>query len=96
MDRKNEEELKTIKIMMGIYCQDKHGGKKLCGACAELLAYADKRLGLCPQHPKPSCKNCPTHCYLPEKRELMRVIMKYAGPCMPLRHPLLTLKHYLK
>lgn len=96
MDGKNEEELKTIEIMMGIYCQDKHGGKKLCGACAELLAYAEKRLSLCPHHPKPSCKNCPTHCYLPEKRERMREVMKYAGPRMPLRHPLLTLRHYFK
>lgn len=94
VDRKNEEELKTIGIMMGIYCHDKHGGKKLCGDCAELLAYAEKRLNLCPHHPKPACKNCPTHCYLPEKRERMREVMKYAGPRMPLRHPLLTLKHY--
>ncbi len=91
-----EEELKTIELMVGLYCLDKHGGKKLCADCAGLLAYAEKRLGLCPHQPKPACKNCPTHCYLPEKRELMREVMRYAGPRMPLRHPLLTLKHYFR
>lgn len=94
VEKKNEEELKTIGIMMGIYCRDKHGGKPLCADCAELLAYAEKRLSLCPHHPKPACKDCPTHCYLPEQRERMREVMKYSGPRMPLRHPLLTLKHY--
>jgi len=26
----------------------------------------------------------------------MREIMRYSGPRLPLRHPLLALKHYLK
>lgn len=89
-------ELDTIEKMLGIYCADKHGGKALCAGCSELFAYATLRLEKCPHDPKPSCKDCPTHCYAPEKRALMREVMKYSGPRMPLRHPLLTLKHYFK
>ncbi|MDD5209901.1 MAG: nitrous oxide-stimulated promoter family protein [Elusimicrobiales bacterium] len=96
MEKDLEAELRTIELMLAIYCRGKHGGKTLCAGCAELLAYAEVRLAKCPHHPKPACKNCPTHCYLPAKRELMREVMKYAGPRMPLRHPLLTLKHYFK
>lgn len=96
MKKDLEAELRTIGLMLGIYCHDKHGGTKLCAACSELLSYAALRLEKCPHDPKPACKDCPTHCYLPAKREEMRAVMKYAGPRMPLRHPLLTLKHYLK
>ena len=91
-----KEELETIARMLRIYCRGRHGGAQLCPTCAELLAYAGRRLALCPHHPKPACKNCATHCYTPEMRERMREVMRYAGPRMPLRHPLLTLKHYLK
>ena len=94
VEKKNAAELKTIGKMMAIYCHDRHGGKELCADCAGLLAYAADRLRLCPHPPNPACKNCPTHCYLPENRERMREVMKYAGPRMPLRHPWLTLKHY--
>lgn len=56
----------------------------VCDECAELLAYAEKRRALCPQDkpgaPKPFCSHCETHCYKPEMRELMRDVMRYAGP----------------
>jgi len=89
-------ELETIRKMLAIYCRDKHGGRELCAACAELLSYAAGRLDSCPHHPKPSCKNCPTHCYTPENRARVREVMRYSGPRMLLRHPLNALKHYLK
>ncbi len=95
-DKEIREELDTIARMLRIYCRGRHGGRALCPSCAELLAYAELRLSKCPHDPKPACKDCPTHCYSPEKRGLMREVMRYAGPRMPLRHPLLTLKHYLK
>jgi hypothetical protein len=56
----------------------------VCEECAELLAYAEKRRAFCPQdkpgHPKPFCSHCETHCYKPEMRQLMRDVMRYAGP----------------
>ncbi len=56
----------------------------VCDECAELLVYAEKRRALCPQDkpgaPKPFCSHCETHCYKPGMRELMREVMRYAGP----------------
>jgi len=83
--------------MIGIYCRGKHGKKGgLCADCASLLEYADRRLTACPfRADKPTCLNCPVHCYQPEMRERIRAVMRYAGPRMALRHPLLTLWHAL-
>ncbi|OIN99224.1 MAG: hypothetical protein COX65_00035 [Elusimicrobia bacterium CG_4_10_14_0_2_um_filter_56_8] len=96
MDKDIQAELETVKLMLGIYCRDKHGARKLCPACSELLSYASARLAKCPHHPKPSCRNCATHCYNPENRARIAEVMRYSGPRMLLRHPLYTLKHYLK
>ena len=62
----------------------------------ELLDYARLRLGKCPyQEGKPTCANCPIHCYRPEMREKIRATMRYAGPRMLLRHPILAILHLL-
>jgi hypothetical protein len=52
----------------------------VCEECAELLAYAEKRRAFCPKDPKPFCSYCDTHCYNREARDLMRDVMRYAGP----------------
>ncbi|MDI8106979.1 nitrous oxide-stimulated promoter family protein, partial [Salmonella enterica subsp. enterica serovar Anatum] len=41
---------------------------------------------------KPACKQCPVHCYQPAKREEMKQIMRWAGPRMLWRHPVLTVR----
>jgi predicted amidophosphoribosyltransferase len=90
-------EAKTIEVMVGIYCRDQHGrADTLCPDCAELLDYALQRLDKCPyQEDKTTCANCPIHCYKPEMREKVRAVMRYAGPRMTFRHPILTLFHFL-
>lgn len=61
-----------------------------------LNAYADKRLDKCVfGENKPACKQCPVHCYQPAKREEMKQIMRWAGPRMLWRHPILTVRHLL-
>jgi len=35
------------------------------------------------------------HCYKPEMRERIRGVMRFAGPRMALRHPLLAVRHLL-
>lgn len=61
-----------------------------------LNAYADKRLDKCVfGENKPACKQCPVHCYQPAKREEMKQIMRWAGPRMLWRHPILTIRHLL-
>ena len=80
--------------MVGMYCADHHGGDGLCAGCAELADYADGKLDLCPYGPdKPTCTNCPIHCYRSEPREQMREVMRFAGPRMLGTHPVLALMH---
>lgn len=92
-----EREFLTMTKMVGIYCNDHHGNStELCEDCARFLDYAEVRLDKCPYgEDKPTCSNCPIHCYKPEQRELARQIMRYAGPRMLLKHPILTISHYL-
>ena len=35
------------------------------------------------------------HCYQPAKREEMKQIMRWAGPRMLWRHPILTVRHLI-
>jgi hypothetical protein len=66
----------------------------LCPECAELLDYARLRLEKCRYGAdKPTCANCETHCYKPAMREQVRVVMRYSGPRMLKRHPMLAVAH---
>lgn len=91
-------EKKTVSAMVAIYCAGHHGGAGgLCEECRQLLAYSHERLDRCPYGDgKPTCKECPVHCYRPQPRERMREVMRYAGPKMLLRHPWLALAHLWK
>jgi len=89
-------ELATVRAMVALHCRDHHavGGDALCADCADLMAYATRRLDRCVfGDDKPTCANCRVHCYSADKREQVRVVMRYAGPRMLLRHPLLALAH---
>jgi hypothetical protein len=90
-------EARTIRYMIDIYCRDLHGAQgNLCSECAELHDYALARLAKCPfQEEKSTCANCTVHCYKPEMRQRVREVMRYAGPRMLWRHPILTLTHLL-
>jgi hypothetical protein len=90
-------ERKTIKAMIHLYCRDQHDTRgELCAECNALLDYAFLRLEKCPyQEGKTTCANCPVHCYKPEMRQQVRTVMRYAGPRMLWRHPILTLYHFL-
>jgi len=83
--------------MLEIYCKDHHRARTgLCPECAWLASYADRRIDRCPYGTdKPTCANCPIHCYRTEPREKMREVMRYAGPRMLTRHPVLALLHLL-
>ena len=90
-------ERRTMASMVALACRDLHGGGDgLCPECAELVAYAERRIGICPfGDDKPTCASCPIHCYRPGPRERMREVMRYAGPRMIWRHPLLALWHLI-
>ena len=91
-------ERQTIDAMFAIYCRDQHAASRgeLCGQCQALRDYAVERLDRCPfQENKSTCANCAVHCYKPEMRQRVRQVMRYAGPRMLLRHPLLAVRHML-
>ncbi|WP_372881109.1 nitrous oxide-stimulated promoter family protein [Psychromonas sp.] len=92
-------EFKTIKAMVNIYCKAHHSCKDQqppCLKCAEFILYANEKLDRCPYgQNKPTCNKCPIHCYKKEQREQARAIMRYAGPRMLFKHPILAIKHLL-
>ena len=83
--------------MIQVFCRARHGGgPTLCADCAALLRYTEARLSHCPfLAGKPTCAQCPVHCYAPQQREQIRTVMRYAGPRMLWRHPVLALGHLL-
>jgi hypothetical protein len=91
-------EWRTVDAMLHDHCRRTHRAPRgtLCPECDELRSYALKRLQACVfQDEKPTCSNCPVHCYGKEMRERMRVVMRSAGPRMILSHPYLALMHKL-
>lgn len=63
----------------------------------KLLSYSQLRLDVCRfGEEKPTCKQCPVHCYRPEYKEQMKEVMRYSGPRMTLYHPILAIKHLIK
>ena len=92
-----ERERKTIAAMIAIFCRDRHGTKgSLCLQCAALTVYARQRLEKCPYgEDKPTCVTCPIHCYKPVAREQVKAVMRYAGPRMLFRRPVLAIRHML-
>ncbi|TEW52876.1 nitrous oxide-stimulated promoter family protein [Psychromonas algicola] len=89
-------ELKTIIAMTDIYCRDHHSTKE-CQSCEDFIEHAKLKLDRCVYgDKKPACKKCPIHCYKPDKREQARIIMRYSGPKMLFKHPLLAIKHLIK
>ncbi len=90
-------EQKTVAAMIRIFCRSRHGTRGgLCAECEELHGYAMTRLERCPfGEDKPTCAQCPIHCYKPQLRERIREVMKFAGPRMLWRHPVLAIRHVL-
>jgi hypothetical protein len=94
MNRDAREE-KTIRIMISMFCNGRHGSPcGLCAECSALLTYAFERVNRCPfGADKPVCRNCLVHCYKPEMCERIRCVMRYAGPRLLFHHPVLSILH---
>jgi hypothetical protein len=94
--RNIEREITTVNTMIEIYCRDNHRDQTEhpCPECRELMAYAERHTRACPRgESKGDCGSCTIHCYKPEMRERIRAAMRYAGPRMSLKHPVLTAYH---
>ena len=99
IEAKRGREREVVTQMIAVYCRGNHGGagKKrpgLCPECAALSEYASARIGRCPfMATKTFCSQCRVHCYAPAQREAIKDVMRYAGPRMLLRHPVMTIHH---
>jgi Nitrous oxide-stimulated promoter len=94
-NRRLAREWATVVAMLHIYCRD-HPGGALCSQCQELKNYVRLRLERCRfGEDKPTCANCPVHCYQRDRREQIRTVMRFAGPRMLWEHPVLTVWHFL-
>ena len=90
-------EWKTMEAMIKIHCRDQHGSSPtLCAECQGLLDYANVRLDRCRfGEEKPTCAQCPVHCYQKARREQIKVVMRYTGPRMVWKHPIMSIRHWL-
>lgn len=92
-----KREKKTVEVLIRIYCNNHHHkGNKLCRNCEGLLEYAHVRLDNCPfRDNKPACVKCTVHCYQSSVRTKIISVMRYAGPRMLFKHPILALLHII-
>ncbi|MFA6571189.1 MAG: nitrous oxide-stimulated promoter family protein [Bacteroidota bacterium] len=91
-----EREQITIQKMIELYCKLSHKSVSLCKDCTEIYEYAMKRLEKCPfEDEKPTCINCPVHCYRETEKQKIREIMRFSGPRMLKHHPVLAIIHLI-
>lgn len=97
LEKKRENELKVVGLIIDLYCHHHHKTKKeRCENCEQLYQYAKKRIELCPfMETKTFCSNCKVHCYQKEYRSEIRKVMRYSGPRMLMYHPVLAIKHMI-
>lgn len=95
---KRDREKKIVSQMIDLYCKKQHKDKQgICQECTELKQYALLRSDKCPfMETKTFCSNCRVHCYKPEMREKIRMVMKFSGPRMIFSHPLAAISHVIE
>ncbi len=89
-----KREAETVTAMIHLYCEHEHHRPKgeLCPECSALLNYTLYRLEHCPfQEGKTTSAHCPVHCYKPDRRLQIRLVMRKAGPMMLFRHPVMSM-----
>jgi len=86
----------TVAVMIAFYCRKHHLADGFCTQCEELLEYANERLEKCPfGERKTTCAKCPVHCYRLEMRQRIRAVMRYSGPRMIYKHPVMAIRHLM-
>lgn len=82
--------MRLVTEMIRLY-YEKHDGD-----AQELIDYAAMRISKCPfMETKTFCSACKVHCYEKAKREQIRAVMRWSGPRMLFRHPILAIRHLI-
>lgn len=96
MGKHRQRELRTVLLMIALYEKHHPAEANHADRYPRLMAYATNRLERCHfGEEKPACKHCPIHCYQPARREEIKAIMRWSGPRMLLRHPILAIRHLI-
>lgn len=94
---KIETEKKVMTKMIQIYCRGQGHGEHLCEECKKLIDYANHKLDLCKfGENKTFCSKCKIHCYNPQMRQHIKMVMRYSGPRMLFYNPIMAIKHLLQ
>jgi len=92
-----DREKRIVGAMIRIYCRGMGHGETLCEECSGLLDYSASRLGSCRfGEGKPFCSKCKVHCYKKGMRDRIREVMRYSGPRMVFKYPLVAMRHFLR
>lgn len=90
-------EKKALRKMIFMYCKGQKHDRPLCRDCQVLLDYASQRLDTCIfGNRKTFCSKCAVHCYKPVMRDHIKKVMRYSGPRLLYRDPLMALRHIFK
>ena len=95
---KREREKAMVSEMIALYCRKNHHTHgQLCDECAARDNYARTRVEHGPfMETKTFCSNCRVHCYKPDIREKIRVVMRFSGPRMIFHHPITAIRHVIE
>lgn len=98
IENKRLLEQRVVGEMISLFCRTRHSSRgSLCPQCAALAKYALERSRRCPFiETKTFCSNCKVHCYRPDMREQIRVVMRFSGPRMLLHHPVIAVRHLIE
>jgi hypothetical protein len=97
MGKNLEKEIKTVRIMVEMFCRHHHGKGELCEGCKTSSEYAENRIRKCTfGAKKPVCAECTIHCFKPNMRSRIREVMRFAGPRMAFIHPVLAAHHLFR
>ena len=85
------EEIRLVEVMIQLY----YASQIEADIPEErMLNYARTRLEFCQLgEKKTTCQRCPIHCYQPKYQKQMKKVMRYSGPRMLFKHPVLTIRH---
>jgi len=98
-------EKKTIEAMIDIYCKGNHYNKNKngtraytrCPICLEQATYALKKIDQCPyKENKPVCSKCLVKCYNVKHKDNIKQVMRYSGPRIIVKHPLLLIRYIFR
>lgn len=88
-------EIESFEKMLRLYCAHHHTSEP-CADCCQLLEKVRMVLANCPfGDKKPLCSRCSENCLDSRARITIADVMRYSGPRMLYRYPLLTILHFL-